>query len=240
MPCLQEWKDQSANDPDVSYLIKQIKAGAVVSYVTLQNKGYYRQWTQHTLEVDDDLLYNWEHPKAALIRQLRRRVVPTTLQQVIYTAYHASPMAGHVGFYKTYWRITARYFWPGMYTDIRNAVLECGHCILGNNVSHKAQQVLDSLSVDEPFDIIAIDIWVPGVTSARGSLPEDQSTIKKAMLTSLCNLTSFATVGFLDSLDSDTVTQVILSQVMIPNGLPKLVLMDTDSLFKTSLQYMLC
>jgi hypothetical protein len=110
-----------------------------------------------------------------------------------------------------------------MYSDVRKAVLECGHCILGNNTSHQAQQILGSLSMDdEPFDIIAIDI-------------EDKAMIRQAALTSLCNLTGFATVGFLDSLEGEKVTKVLMSQILLPNGLPKLVLLDADSLFKQDL-----
>ena len=105
-------------------------------------------WSKGLFEVEDDILYQLDHPKAARIRQLGRRVVATSLRQVIYTAYHATLMAGHVGFYKTYWRIAARYYWPTMYQDIKRAVAECGHCILGNNVSHQARHILGSLSVD--------------------------------------------------------------------------------------------
>jgi Integrase zinc binding domain len=162
--------------------------------------------------------------------------VPIGLRQAIYTAYHATPLAGHVGFYKTYWRIAARYYWPSMYSDVRQAVLECGHCILGNNTSHHAQQILGSLSMDdEPFDIIAIDIWIPGATKAKGTYIEDKAMIRQAALTSLCNLTGFATVGFLDSLEGEKVTKVLMSQILLPNGLPKLVLLDADSLFKQDL-----
>ena len=64
-----------------------------------------------------------------------------------------------------------------MYEDIGKAVTECGHCILGNNISHQAQQILGSLSMDEPFDIIAIDIWIPGVNLTKGSYLSDRSTI---------------------------------------------------------------
>jgi hypothetical protein len=93
-----------------------------------------------------------------------------------------------------------------MYSDIRKAVLECGHCILGNNTSHHAHQILGSLSIDdEPFDIISIDIWVPGATKAKGAFVEDKAMIRQAALTSLCNLTGFATVGFLDSLEEDLI-----------------------------------
>ena len=144
-------------------------------------------------------------------------------------------MAGHVGFYKTYWRIAARYYWPSMYEDVRRAVVECGHCILGNNVSHQAQQILGNLTTDEPFDIISIDIWIPGVTQAKGSYVQDRSNVRQAMLTSLCNLTAFATVAFLSNLEGEVITQVLMSQIVMPNRMPKLILLDDDSLFKQDL-----
>jgi hypothetical protein len=239
MPTAQEWKDQLANDPDILHQIRKIKAKEPVVHARLQNKGYYVQWGKKLLEVEEDVLYQWEHPKATIIRQLCRRGVPVALRQLVYTAYHASPLAGHVGFYKTYWRIAARYFWPGMYTDIRKAVTEHGHCVLGNNVGHHAQQISGKLSVDEPFDIIAIDIWVPGVTDVRGSYVGDKSNIRQAAVTCLCNLTVFATVGFLENMESDIITKVVMSQIILPNGLPKMVLLDEDSLFKQDLRILL-
>ena len=92
-------------------------------------------------------------------------------------------MAGHVGFYKTYWRIAARYYWPTMYADVKAAVTGCGHCVVANNVSHQAQHILGSLTMDEePFDIISIDIWIPGVTIAKGSYVADKSNVRQAVL----------------------------------------------------------
>jgi Integrase zinc binding domain len=137
-PTIDEWKDESSKDPDVSYLMERIEAKKTVALAKLSNKEYYRVWAKNQLEVEDGVLYQWEYPKVARIRQLRRRVVPIGLRQAIYTAYHATPLAGHVGFYKTYWRIAARYYWPSMYSDVWKAVTECGHCILGNNTSHHA------------------------------------------------------------------------------------------------------
>ena len=64
--------------------------------------------------------------------------------------------------------------------------------------------------------------------------------IRQAVLTSLCNLSGFATVGFLDSLEGETVTKVLMSQILLPNGLPKMVLLDADSLlFKHNLMVLL-
>jgi hypothetical protein len=232
MPTETEWKEESFMDPDIAYLIQKIKANEVVSYVTLDNKGYYKQWTASKLEVEYDILYQYEHPKATNSRQLKRCVVPVSLRQLIYTAYHATPLAGHVGVYKTYWRIAARYYWPGIYNDIRKAVVECGHCILGNNdVSHQNQQILGKLDYDEPFDIICPDIYVPGRTGLKGHYKSMSILdVQQAAVTSLCNMTAFVTAGFLQHPDSKTVAEVIFTQVLLPNGIPKMVLLDQGSL----------
>jgi hypothetical protein len=78
MPTETEWKEQSLPDPDIAYLIQKIKANEVVSYVMLDNKGYYKQWVTSKLEVENDILYQYEHPKATNIRQLKRCVVPVS------------------------------------------------------------------------------------------------------------------------------------------------------------------
>ena len=239
LPTRTEWQDASSQDPDVAYLIECIKTNKKVVLVKLTCKKYYLLWAKGQFQVEDDVLYQLEHPKGVKLRQLRRRVVPVSLRQVIYTAHHASPMAGHVGFYKTYWRIAARYYWPSMYEDVRKAVTQCGHCVLGNNVSHQAQQILGSLSTDEPFDIIAVDMWIPGVTLSKGSYVPDRSNVRNATLTSLCNLTAFATVAHLASMEGDVIAQVLMSQIVMPNGLPKLILLDDDSLFKHDLMTLL-
>ena len=64
---------------------------------------------------------------------------------------------------------------------------------------------------------------------------QDKSNVRSAVLTSVCNLTAFATVGFLSNLEGAVVTQVLMSQILMPNGIPKLLLLDSDSLFKQDL-----
>ena len=42
-------------------------------------------------------------------------------------------------------------------------------------------------------------------------------------------------MAFLTSLEGDVIAQILMSQIIMPNGLPKLVLLDDDSLFKQDL-----
>jgi hypothetical protein len=48
--------------------------------------------------------------------------------------------------------------------DIRKAVLECAHCRVANATSHQTQQIIGALSIDEPFNVISMAIWHPGIS----------------------------------------------------------------------------
>jgi hypothetical protein len=177
------------------------------------------------------VIYQYEEPKATKIRQLRRRVVPKRMRDTIITAYHATPLAGHTGYYKTYWRIAARFYWPRMSKDVRAAVLECGHCQAANVTGHENQQILTGHSVDEPFDIISVDVWHPGKTTTdtkRFGTERNQ----KAILTSTCNLTGFASMAFISVLEAEIAARLVFSHFFIPNGLPKVIVIDAGGEFK--------
>jgi hypothetical protein len=120
MPSEKDWRDATKEDPDTNYIYETLDNGNRLNYRQLENKRYYKEWTDGKLEAEAGMLYQWEEPpKATRIRQLRRKVVPAKLRQTIFVAFHATPMAGHVGLYKTYWRIlVARFWWPGIYTYV--------------------------------------------------------------------------------------------------------------------------
>ena len=53
-----------------------------------------------------------------------------------------------------------------------------------------------------------------------------------ALLTSLCNITSFATTAEISQVNSKEVRDKTFQQIMVPNGLPILILIDQGSEFK--------
>lgn len=55
-----------------------------------------------------------------------RLVIPeANMRQKLLTEFHSSPMAGHSGIHKTLARLAACFYWPGMYRDAKNFVLNC-------------------------------------------------------------------------------------------------------------------
>ena len=74
--------------------------------------------------------------------------------------------------------------------------------------------------MDEPFDVISMDVWHLGTTKKNNAMTRNQ----KATLTCLCNLTGFASLAFVRQINSDTMGRLAFSHFLIPNGLPKLVI----------------
>ena len=115
-----------------------------------------------------------------------------------------------------------------MSRDIRKAVLECAHCRVANAASHEAQQIIGALSMDEPFDVISMDIWYPGSTKTNTTTTKNQT----AILTCLDNLTGFANLAFSSQVSSEMIARLAFSHFFVPNGLPKLVIVDGGSEMK--------
>jgi hypothetical protein len=118
-----------------------------------------------------------------------------------------------------------------MSRDVRSAVLECGHCQAANVKGHENQQILAGQKVDEPFDIISIDVWHPGKTTTdtkRFGTDRHQ----KAILTSTCNLKGFASLVIISQLEAEIAARLIFSHLFITNWLPKVIVIDSGGEFK--------
>ena len=221
LPTHRKWADETAKDNDLALLCEALTLGTTAQRHRFTEKRYHNAWDRGQLELEDGVLYHTEEPRLTDVRQLRRRVTPPTLRHIVITAYHATPLAGHSGIYRTYWRVAARYWWPNMYSDVRTAVATCAHCKLANATSHEAQAVLTAISTDTPFDVVAIDVWSPG------DVPDRYGNVKA--LTSLDTMTGFASVAVIEQVSSDIVARQCFASFFAPNGLPKLILVDSGS-----------
>ena len=221
MPTQHRWVEATQNDRDLRLVLEAIREDQPLERHRLTNKKFFEAWEKGLIEQEHGILYHFGEPKLTQVRQLQRKIVPKTLRQIIITGHHATPLAGHAGIYKTYWRIAARYWWPGMHSEIKDAVGNCAHCRLTNATGHENQQVLQALSTDAPFDVIALDVWSPG------EVPDRLGNAKA--ITCLDTMTGFASVLAVQNISSDNMARNTFAHFFVPNGLPKLVLLDAGS-----------
>ncbi|XP_058622258.1 uncharacterized protein LOC131533845 [Onychostoma macrolepis] len=60
--------------------------------------------------------------------EFTRLVVPTCCRPIVLHLAHSIPWAGHMALQKTYTRISSRFVWPSMYTDVQTYCTTCPTC----------------------------------------------------------------------------------------------------------------
>ncbi|KAM7394882.1 hypothetical protein PAMA_006561 [Pampus argenteus] len=112
--------------------------------------------------VENDVLY-------AIDNEQRRLVIPASCRPLIMHLAHTLPWAGHLGRNKTYIRISSRFYWPSMYTDIQKYCTTCPTCQKTCPGRKSDRALLHPLPViSTPFRRIAMDIVGPLVKSSGG------------------------------------------------------------------------
>lgn len=100
---------------------------------------------------------------------VKRLVLPTCCRNLVMNIAHSVPWAGHLGHHKTYTRISARFYWPTMYTDIHTYCTTCPVCQRTSAVRQQDRAPLQPLPIiTEPFRRIAMDIVGPLERSSAG------------------------------------------------------------------------
>ena len=88
--------------PELQAIIQKITEGKVEHYV-----------------LRDGLLY---------FKNKLRVAVDSALKTIILTEFHHSPTGGHVGILKTFLKISASFYWPGLRDDGKQYVSKCLVC----------------------------------------------------------------------------------------------------------------
>ena len=188
LPTHQAWVAAIQQDPDLKRILQTLKRQAPHPRRTdLKEPCLLDALQQNQLEVDNDILYYYDHSRARAMRQLRRRIVPYQLRHLVFIACHTSPFAGHSGLGRTLYRLQTRFWWPGMVRDATQGVKGCLHCNLANATSHENQVLLNSQTSQTPFATIYLDKWNPG------NLTDKQGNVK--VLTAMDCFTGFVMVA---------------------------------------------
>ena len=93
---------------------------------------------------------------------IRLLVVPASLRNVVFIAFHANPVGAHLSAYRTYSRLRLRYFWPNLYKYCKAAISNCPGCAISNCTRRTSSDLVYSFPVDAPMRVLMVDIYSVG------------------------------------------------------------------------------
>lgn len=181
--------------------------------------------------LDGKRLHSLVCVKGILYRVIYRRggytltvpYVPSSLIHPLLEAYHDSPTSGHLGINKTWYKIRDRYYWPGMYKQIKQHILSCHKCKQFKISRTKSAGTLQPI---EPptgiLDLMGLDFM--------GPLPQSSSGCKYILV---CTdyLSRFAITQATKNCTAETAAKFLVEKVILQYGVPKQLLTDCGSHF---------
>ena len=232
LPSNHDWSAAYTDDPDTKLIFDTIRSSADPPVWTNAMLGQvhasYRSLLQNnSIQVMRDRLVIFQdlpsqHHRLMLI------IVPKSLRRIVFSAYHSSPSAGHLGPYKTLHRIRSRFFWPRVTSDVHEWCKECANCILANNRTRKHHELSFSWPISTPFFILHADLWEPGRV-APSKLSSNAST---HLLAAMCDLTGFIILDDIRNPTAESLSACFMKNFLLKVGLCGLVVIDDDSKFK--------
>ena len=168
------------------------------------------------------ILYKILFPKK---RHIALIIIPRTLRRSIFNHYQYGPTEGHMGQYKTLFRIRNRFFWPTLRLDIQNWVKQCSHCVAYDIWTMRQNELYFSWPITSPFYIMYIDLWVPGeLISSDGK--------KQYVMNCLCDMTQFVISIIAENPTASLLAKLFAEQVIFTFGMVSVIVVDADSKFK--------
>ena len=139
---------------------------------------------------------------------------------------HATPIAGHSGFTKTYDRVKRSFFWDGMKQDICNFVVECEVYQRNKGEIVKSLGTLQLLPIPPTiWKDISMD-FIIGLPKSRNK------SVIMVVFDRLSKYTHFCTLQH--PFTTSTVAQIFMDQVFKLHGMPHSIVSDRNPTFTSN------
>lgn len=161
-----------------------------------------------------------------------RIVVPESMRlEVIRHLHDSVSAAGHRGIDATIRLVRENFFWPSLAKDVREFVLECVACQRRKSPTIGKQGYMMPTTTDNAWERLACDIVGPVIKTIRGNC-------YYIVITDL--FSKFSLAFPMKDTKAETVANILAKKVFAPFGLPKELLTDNGTNFRSKIMSTLC
>ena len=149
-------------------------------------------------------------PKVGRCGELYTRyvVVPRQCQNEVLHLSHESPLAGHLGINKAYWKVLQHFYWPGLRRDVVKFCTTCHTCQMTGKPNQCSQvaPLIPIPAMEEPFNRIIID--------RVGQLPKTKSR-NKYLLTIIYSSIRFPEAVALKNIKAPKIVTALIKYLLL-------------------------
>lgn len=179
-------------------------------------------------KIKNNKLYRYISTLNPLVKEFEwKEVIPLEHRQDIIAKNHSEPIAGHFGIYKTYKRLSLRYFWPRMHYDVSKFIANCDVC---NAHKHPNHPILGTMGrpkdCSRPFQVLSMDLI--------GPLPTTKKQNSYIFVVTCC-FSKYCLIFPIKRATSEILARLLEENVFLIHGIPSTVLMDNGKQFTSNI-----
>jgi len=224
IPDCAAWSKALGEDPMTELLMDMVSSPALSeseASVRLLHHIYHQPARQGQFSIRDGILYMKEVFQNDT-KYVELRIVPASLVNIVFVAFHVNPDGGHLRAYRTYHRIRQQYFRPHMFQYIKKMCKTCPECSLANLTRNRSSNLVYSFPIDAPMRVMFVDIYAAGA--------EFNFLRTKHYLIAACRMTAFAVCEDTAEANSTAFAQVMM-KVWLRFGFSPMIVVDKASTF---------
>ena len=188
--------------------------------------------TNYFLE-EDGTLYHIQKHQGGNMKTYIQMVIPKSLISEILHWFHESPVTGtHLGITKTYDKISRKYFWKGLYNDVKFYVKSCASCGTRKHPANKQKAPLIPFPTCEPWSRIHIDL--------HGPMPAARTSGHRFILCAIDAFTKYAIIRSTLSIEANVICQMVYDDIITKYGALNTILTDRGGQFCSDVFRQLC
>lgn len=164
-------------------------------------------------------------------KTLYQAYVPENLRPQLLEFFHANPLSGHLGRFKTCKRIQALAYWPNLSVEVKKFVQNCHICQLHKPECRRPPGKLEQTIVSRPWEMLGVDLM--------GPLPRSSAS-NVHLVVFVDYYSRWVELFPLRTATAETVSRVLIKEILTRWGVPDYILSDRGSQFVSDLFQNVC
>jgi hypothetical protein len=224
LPDNDVWRKALLHDKETKLLLDMIALPSLAEskeHISQLHHVFRQPARSGLFSVKDGILYMKE-PFQNDTKFVSLRIVPAALRNIVFVAFHANPIGGHLDAFRTFHRIRQRYFWPGMYLYCKRMIAVCPGCSLSNITQRRSADLVYGFPIDAPINVLFVDIYAAGA--------EHNFEGNKHYLIAACGMTAFSICEPTPEQNAATFAAALM-RIWLRFGFSHTLVVDKDSKF---------
>ncbi len=224
LPTRAHWLQAYENDSELSRIQAIVLNPLTLSNTSLRNINYNYHLTlwNSLITFEDNMMIYREPISGSAGSYTHLQLVPKEFYNILFVAFHLNPLGGHLNAYRTLHRLRLQFYWPGMYSYIKQMCQACLGCALANPTKSKSWELVYNFPIKAPFLVLHVNAYSAGAhTGFKGS---------HVYLVACCGMCTFGALEPMSGANATSFASAII-KIQLRFGFCHTIVLDKDSKF---------